>query len=632
MTNAPETRKTHVIRILGTNKNGDVLRDIWADVERMDEETSVTQGEVSSYQGVVTRLRWMDDPDDDDFDPDGNPSRKMRIVKVCSPDEPDQSDPEEWIPIPVIEKMRLVSGDQGIVHNFVNDAATSARIVEARRILHYDTNIDDKAQAAFDADPTRKVFVVSGDQYTRKEDTKVAGQYLEHEIITHTKSRASGVTKTGQGDDQGRQTKLLNQYLIDESEPAKLEAVGDNGFNPPWRLDPYQNIVNVQWGGAVQVPVGVWWRMPNLPELSEFSLICAIFVEENDFNMGAQLTLLSWGKAQSKDGQTDGLTTSVAAGSTYNMIDTVGDGVTFAVWDEVKHGAHGYSCGFFVKCATQGNFDSGQVGIGSAFLDGSNPPGTSCILFDGNILGGYPNPFPGWNGETFSIEGPYAKHSGNALHGDGLFQATTRPGRWHVHMISVRANGDVTTAIDDTDFTQDSYTDNDGNPIKPYHIEGNTFDFTGGARCDGSPATPLEFGTMQVITGENAIMGQAFFTDFPTGGSGDAETLGKVVTPFDAAPMAIAGYQLFDKFINWSDAGNRRKVIDAVGGDLIYRGPKAVADAFGEPLLWLDGSKSRFVVNRGSLVEEFKIEPQGGDLKSFSPYPSKLNVSVKSHV
>ena len=29
-----------------------------------------------------------------------------------------------------------------------------ARVVKARRIHHYDTNFDDAAQAAFDADPT----------------------------------------------------------------------------------------------------------------------------------------------------------------------------------------------------------------------------------------------------------------------------------------------------------------------------------------------------------------------------------------------------------------------------------------------------------------------------------------------
>jgi len=256
MTNAPESRKTHVIRILGTNKAGDILPDIWADVERIDEAKTVHETAETSFQGTVKRLKWSDDPDKDDYNPDGTPSRKLTIVKVCSPDEPDQSDPEQWIPIPVIDKRRSQIGDQGKVEKFINDRKTSARIVKQRRILHYDTNIDDKAQAAFDADPARKVFVVTGDQYTRDDSTKDDSQFLEHEVITFWKSQETEDTGSGQGGDQGKQVKLLNQYLIDESDPAKLEIVGTDGFNPPWRLDPYQNIVNVQFSGQLLL---VWF-------------------------------------------------------------------------------------------------------------------------------------------------------------------------------------------------------------------------------------------------------------------------------------------------------------------------------------------------------------------------------------
>lgn len=69
------------------------------------------------------------------------------------------------------------------------------------------------------------------------------------------KSQVSGETGGGQGGDQGQQTKLLNRYLIDESEPAKLDVIGANGLNPPWRLDPYQNIVNVKFKTLVPTDV-----------------------------------------------------------------------------------------------------------------------------------------------------------------------------------------------------------------------------------------------------------------------------------------------------------------------------------------------------------------------------------------
>lgn len=266
MTNAPATRKTHVIRILGTNKDDDILPDMWADVERIDLAKSTTQTANVNWQGVVQRLKWQDDPDGGDYNPDGNAGRKTIIVKVCSPDEPNQDDPEEWIPIPVIRGWRLRSSDQRGMQRLVNDEVIDARKVKARRIVHYDTNIDDEATAAFDADSSRKVYVVPGDRYEKNLDTKDIDQYVEHEIIEYVKYKSNPPERGSTGTDQGRQAKLLNQYLIDESEDADLEVKGPNGFNPPFRLDPFQTIVNVQlrpkadvymlWQGAIVRDVG----------------------------------------------------------------------------------------------------------------------------------------------------------------------------------------------------------------------------------------------------------------------------------------------------------------------------------------------------------------------------------------
>src|SRR4029077_5069909 len=103
MTNAE--RKTHVIRILGTNKAGDVLPDIWADVERIDKMEIMTQviqghgGAGNQYQKVTVKLRWLDDPGRPDYDPDGDKNREHKIVKVCDPSQTNLDNPDEWIPI-----------------------------------------------------------------------------------------------------------------------------------------------------------------------------------------------------------------------------------------------------------------------------------------------------------------------------------------------------------------------------------------------------------------------------------------------------------------------------------------------------------------------------------------------------
>jgi hypothetical protein len=248
MTNAPENRKTHVIRIVGTNRDGDVLQDMWADVERIDQAKNVMSDE--NYQGMVRKFRWCDDPNGDEYEPDGNPARKEVIVKVCDPSEDDLNDPEEWIPIPAIKYLRSVGSEnnyQGQMERLINDELTQARVVEKRRILHYDTNIDEDAQAAFDGDESLKAYVVPGDQYARDDSTKDEDQYIEHEIVTYVKSRGN-IVKPDKAGEQGRQTKLLNQYLIDESEDAKLEEEGDGGVNPPYRLDPFQSIININLG------------------------------------------------------------------------------------------------------------------------------------------------------------------------------------------------------------------------------------------------------------------------------------------------------------------------------------------------------------------------------------------------
>lgn len=264
MTNAPSTRQTHVIRIAGTNKNGDVLQDIWADVERIDIQKSVTQTLDNNWQGHQRKHLWMDDPDADNYiDDNGNPARVTEIVKVCSPDETNIDDPELWIPIRVIKSMKSTGvsnnitglGTQSGFHTGMDDIdpTITTRVVEVRKIVHYDTTIDDAAQAAFDADPTRTAYVVPGDQYfkidgvtystgTGTGTTKDDSQFVNHEIITYLKHRFNEVDVN-----VGLQTKLLNQYLIDESDaPDYGTVVGATGINPPYRLDPWQNIINVK--------------------------------------------------------------------------------------------------------------------------------------------------------------------------------------------------------------------------------------------------------------------------------------------------------------------------------------------------------------------------------------------------
>ncbi|UWU73038.1 hypothetical protein N2603_23325 [Bradyrhizobium huanghuaihaiense] len=249
MTDRPPSRKTHITRVYGTNKKGEILPDMYADVERMDVIKSRTQTTEAQSQGVVRRLRWCDDPTKDDYDPKGNKNRKTEVLKVCDPEATeDVNDPDEWIPIRVIKSVKSTGGNgrgEEYQDNFLNEAVQSARVAKVRRVVGYATNIDRVAERAVDADPDLREYVVSSEQYTKDIETKDKGQYVEVEIPLSLRHRGNSLSV----DVQARKTKLLNDYLIEESEPAKLTVRGNNDLNPPYRLDPFQNIVNINWGG-----------------------------------------------------------------------------------------------------------------------------------------------------------------------------------------------------------------------------------------------------------------------------------------------------------------------------------------------------------------------------------------------
>jgi hypothetical protein len=206
------------------------------------------------WQGFQRRFKWCDNPDADDYNPDGPSSREIEIVKVCDPTEGNVDDPDEWVPVKVIKAMRTRAetgtASQGgsamerFLSSVTGDDRSTARVVEVRKIVHCDTNIDGEVEAAAIADPGLVEYVVPSEQYTRDITKRDKDQYVDHEIITYLKHKGNAGELSG----LGRQTKLHNEYLIDASDPPSGKVVGAFGRNPPYRLDPYQNIVNVNFG------------------------------------------------------------------------------------------------------------------------------------------------------------------------------------------------------------------------------------------------------------------------------------------------------------------------------------------------------------------------------------------------
>ena len=262
----PDTdiRGSHTIRIFGTNKDRDVLQDIWLDLERIDIYYMTSESE-GHDQGVFRKLYWMDDPQADDYAIEGNPARTEGTLKICSPDEEDQEDPEEWVPVRTIietefketggsHEEREATSWHGWRGNRT-DGDNEVRLVEARRCFHRETIIDDEVDAATANDPDLKAYVVSSENYdfktrdynnpddeTKDEDTFIEVQYVSCTFDEST--RAEDENK-----DQLVQTSWKNSHYLSFTDPAKGPANPNHGFDPPWALDPFQAIINVQWGG-----------------------------------------------------------------------------------------------------------------------------------------------------------------------------------------------------------------------------------------------------------------------------------------------------------------------------------------------------------------------------------------------
>lgn len=592
-----DDRKTHVYRIIGKTKdeNGDTVdaTDVWIDLQRIEQFVTV-EGAGFNYQKTFHHLEWYDDEDGDV----PNNRRKTRVLKIIPPDE-NKDDPSVWFEVPLTEQIEILDADQRIFRSFENGVENERREVEVRRVTHFDTPYDD--------DPDLDEGGIIRD-YHKTEGTEDEAQYLDVEIPTESASLDH---------DQLTILKLDNADLIDASrEPETTYAEGE--INPPWRLDPLQNIVNVQLGQAVWVPRGVYWSMPAMPVINGFSFVCAMYVPTSIDNL--DFNYLNWGRFVHRDGvHTDPVESeavdkgySLISPSNFNLYNAMGDG-------------NAYACGRYVSCIHRPALPGG----GNVFPDGTwfyeddIPPFTTCgvtvdAAVDVDPITGapiLPPPVGGWNGTTYQVEGGAVSY----VHG-ALNDVDPPAGAWNVVMFSANANGDITVAVNSTDNTATNYRNESGDELSPIAVAGNNFDFYGGRPCDFEgprPVRPTVWGPL-AAEGGPALMGNAFFNPaaevVPTGGGG----------------VALAGYRLWDQFIDWTDASNRQKIAKINGrGELIFRKPKVSIEAFGEPMLAFDGGAKSFATNQGTLGGGFKIAPIGGELKNFSQYPTKLGVPVR---
>ncbi len=274
-------RFTHIIRLFGTNKEtfklgkngawtGDVLPDMWVDIERTDVWAYRYKTAVN-----IQSMAWADNPDKVGNEGGGNPMHRYRIRKLFDPlatPKDKWDDPDEFIPVPVIiARLREYKRSQSdrIRQVTMQKNNNAIRRVRMRRFFHYDTNIDEDAQKALSDDPERKVYWVRGKadpatmdypDYKRDMESKDEEQYIECAVVTaFAEQHYSENTDTGfnaqhasENPDIMGHTVIVGMrqgLFLEMSEEAELKELGPNDNNPPFVLDQWQQIININWGG-----------------------------------------------------------------------------------------------------------------------------------------------------------------------------------------------------------------------------------------------------------------------------------------------------------------------------------------------------------------------------------------------
>ena len=244
-------RRSHVIRLY---KDDDPESDQWLDIERLD-ELRFKSGRAYQYRDKQWKFDW------DNFDPESPTVTKKQIV--------DPNDEDNFIEVPVRNSIFVKEGRgtqfQDHRYKFVNNNSNTRRQTHSRRVYHHniqDEYLDDDGQPPSNPDDYLGVL---GEQDI---DQYVEVELLDSYLTDQNENRdAQGKLKTGAWQDKKW---LLNIEDVDrllkdpilETDEIDPDFVPTNNpkdgpiVDPPWRIDPLQNIVNVSWGGGLAVDFG----------------------------------------------------------------------------------------------------------------------------------------------------------------------------------------------------------------------------------------------------------------------------------------------------------------------------------------------------------------------------------------
>lgn len=268
MSNGVIFRRSHIKRIF---RDDDPESDQWVDVERLDVLVFISRIKYP-WRKKVWAFDWGS------FDPDGLDVDGNKIPKKKVQDPNDDSDPNDEnasvVKVPVRAVVVVGTGKAGqyqeYKHYFVNDDSCKTRETHSRRIYHHDIaegGLDDRNNPP--RDPEDYFNSLSDQDEGQFVDVEILDRYWTNEVDGRG---PHGERKTAAWQEKkwlinSDTDRLLRDPLL-ESDKVNLEGFkdisnpsgGEGGevagsvtIDPPWRLDPLQNIVNVSWGGLLAV-------------------------------------------------------------------------------------------------------------------------------------------------------------------------------------------------------------------------------------------------------------------------------------------------------------------------------------------------------------------------------------------
>jgi hypothetical protein len=240
-------RVVHVQRIF---QDRDPQSHTWVDVERIDELHLIVAG----TQRMHYVFNW------DVLESEGYAGPKKTII--------DPNDKNSKIDIPIREVVHVVGPKGKVAHQFLNDANNLSRETHSRRIYHHaikPSYLSDGKPPRNPRDYLNSLGNQDKDQFVDVEilDAYITTGFDKDDVHGHSQILADGVPKDSKARTQRKvwqgitDDPFMNEPLLESDEKGGVPgfiflrnpAAGPT-IDPPWRLDPLQNIVNVQWAVA----------------------------------------------------------------------------------------------------------------------------------------------------------------------------------------------------------------------------------------------------------------------------------------------------------------------------------------------------------------------------------------------